>query len=80
VEFRWESPVRASRYRLEVLDTGGRSLFVLFSDGESLPLPRERLEELEPGREYQWEVVALGPKGEEIMRAPRRSFFVSGSR
>jgi hypothetical protein len=80
VEFRWESPVRASRYRLEVVDAGGRSLFVLFSDRESLPLPRERLEELEPGREYQWEVVALGPKGEEIMRAPRRSFFVSGSR
>jgi hypothetical protein len=80
VEFRWESPVRASRYRLEVTDAEGRSLFVLFSERESLPLPRERLEELEPGREYSWEVVALGPSGEEIMKAPRRSFSVSETR
>jgi hypothetical protein len=79
VEFRWESPVRASRYRLEVLDAGGGSLFVLFSDAESLSLPEEQFEELEPGREYSWEVVALGPAGEEIMKAPRRSFSVSGS-
>jgi hypothetical protein len=77
VEFKWESPVRASRYRIEVEDAEGRPWFVLFSEGESAALPRERLEELEPGKEYWWEVVALGPQGEEIMGAERRPFFLS---
>ncbi|MGH9318405.1 MAG: hypothetical protein ACRD3V_00720 [Vicinamibacteria bacterium] len=76
-EFRWASPLHAASYRVEVRDAERRPLFVLFSEGEAVALPPERLLGLTPGEEYWWEVVALGPGGEEIMRAPRRAFSVS---
>ncbi len=77
IDFRWESPVRAFRYRIEVVDAERRPRIVLYSDVESIALPRERLLELEPGMEYGWFVVALDESGEEIMRAPLRLFSVS---
>jgi hypothetical protein len=77
VEFRWESPVGAARYRVEVEDSERRMLFVLFSEREAVALPPERQKSLTPGEEYWWEVVALGQDGEEVMRAPRRAFSIS---
>jgi hypothetical protein len=78
VEFRWRSPVRAARYVIEVRDEGRRRLFSLSSEAETVTLSAERLAALAPGETYWWEVVALGPDGEEIMRAPPRAFAVSG--
>jgi hypothetical protein len=76
-DFRWESPVRAFRYRIEIVDAERRSRIVLYSEVESIALSPDRLEELEPGMEYAWFVVALDESGEEIMRAPLRLFSVS---
>jgi hypothetical protein len=77
VVFRWESPVRASSYRVEVRDSERRMPVALYYDAESVGLPPPRPLELTPGEEYTWEVVALGPDGEEIMRSPARGFSVS---
>jgi hypothetical protein len=77
LEFRWASPVSAARYRVEVRDAERRMLFELTSPVESVALPPARQSELAPGEEYTWEVVALSPGGEEIMRAPASSFSIS---
>jgi hypothetical protein len=77
VQFRWVSPVEAARYTVEIRDERRALLFVLSTETESVDLPRDELARLTPGRTYSWEVIALGPGGEEIMRAPARSFVVS---
>jgi hypothetical protein len=77
VEFRWTSPLQAAGYRVAVRDGERRLVFELFSATDSARLPADRLRQLAPGESYWWDVVALGADGEEIMRAPARSFFVS---
>jgi hypothetical protein len=78
VVFRWTSPVLAARYAVEIRDEGGlEPLFTLSTTSETVALPRDSTGRLKPGRTYTWEVVAFGPGGEEIMRAPARAFVVS---
>jgi hypothetical protein len=64
---------------VEVLD-GGRVLFTVASDGESVALPEEHEGSLVPGREYRWQIAAVDATGAPIMRGRWRSFAVSGSR
>jgi hypothetical protein len=77
VEFRWASPVAAARFVVDVRDADERQVFQLTSDRESARLPPERLALLTPGRPYTWVVVAYASSGEEIMRAPPRSFVLA---
>jgi hypothetical protein len=79
VRFRWESPVRAARYVVEVRDVEQRPLFSLASQGEEVALPSERLAGMTPGRTYWWSVVAHDVAGDEIMRGPARSFSLSSA-
>jgi len=78
VEFRWASPVNAARYRVEVRDESSGEIFVrVESDTATVSLTPEHSSRLTRGRPYSWVVIAVGPGGEEIMRAPPRSFVVS---
>lgn len=77
VRFRWASPVEAARYAVEIRDERRELLLVLSTETESVDLPRDELARLTRGRTYSWEVVAIDPGGDTIMRAPPRSFVVS---
>lgn len=77
VRFRWASPVEAARYAVEIRDERRELLFVLSTGTESIDLPPDQLARLTPGHTYFWEVAAIGPGDEEIMRGPARLFVVS---
>jgi hypothetical protein len=77
VTFQWASPVSATRFDVEVHDDEQRLLFTLASQGNSVELTGDQASQLVAGRTYHWQVIAYGPAGEEIMRAPRRSFVIS---
>ncbi|MGH9349395.1 MAG: hypothetical protein ACRD26_19265 [Vicinamibacterales bacterium] len=78
VHFRWASPVAAERFVVEVRDDDERLVLALSSASEAVPLPEHQRAQLLSGRTYQWQVIAVGPGGDEIMRSPSRSFEISG--
>jgi hypothetical protein len=80
VQFRWASPVAAARFEIEVRDDEHRLVFSLATDRPPADLPPDRLAGLVPGRSYSWVVIALAATGEEIMRAPSRSFSLFSER
>jgi hypothetical protein len=79
VRFRWASPIDAPRYAVEVRDAERRLVFSLPSGPDELSLGTDRLAELEPGRQYTWEAIALTAEGEEMVRSTPQSFSVAPS-
>jgi hypothetical protein len=78
--FRWSSPVRASRYTVEIRDESRTLVLLLSSKDERVNLPREDLRRLVPGRAYSWEVIAFDAANTELIRGPARTFVVSTGR
>jgi hypothetical protein len=75
-EFRWTSPVAASRYRLTVYGTNGQPVYTRIVDAERTSLPEELRARLVPGQTYSWAVDALDDAGAIIVASPREAFTV----
>jgi hypothetical protein len=78
VRFQWASPVAADRFVVEVRDDEQRIVLTLSSATETVLLPDDQRTRLVAGRTYHWQAFALGPAGDEIFRAPVRTFVIAG--
>lgn len=74
--FEWASPVRAARFVVTVRDSEGRTALELSAESERLSLTTEQVTRLQPGLDYEWQVVGLDPSGQDIIRAPWQRFRV----
>ena len=72
-EFRWASPLAATRYRVMVRDDGGQTVATAETQGERLTLPPEQASRLRAGT-YTWTVDALDESGALIASSPAVSF------
>lgn len=76
-EFRWSSPVAATRYRLQVRDDGGAVVHETLATSERTTLPEEARARLRPGRAYSWRVEALDGAGEVILASRPLTFRIA---
>jgi hypothetical protein len=74
IEFRWRTPVRASRYLVEVYDPDRQPLWRGEAAGASLSAGEDLERRLQPGREYQWLVTALDARGQTVSVSRLTSF------
>jgi hypothetical protein len=77
VEFRWSSPLAASRYRLEVRDAKGVLVYEARATAEHAPLPDEVRVRLRPGETYTWSVDGLDAGGDVVVRSRPLGFTVA---
>jgi hypothetical protein len=75
-EFRWTSPVSASRYRVVVYDSARRAIYTGVANVERLPFDSDLRARLAPG-EYTWSVDALDAGGTAIVNSDRRAFRIA---
>lgn len=80
VRFAWTSPVRASRYEVEVRTSDGRLVARFSTTREQLELTPTEQQRLEPGRRYTWIVAAFVADGEPMLRTPAREFVIAPAR
>lgn len=74
-ELRWAAPESGLRYRVDIGDDNGRSLYQADVDGNSFIVPANLA--LREGASYAWHVSARGPDGRSY--AGRGSFTVAGA-
>jgi hypothetical protein len=74
IEFRWRTPVKASRYLVEVYDADRQPLWRGEAAGASLSAGPDLERRLQPGREYRWLVTALDARGQTLSVSPLTSF------
>lgn len=79
-EFRWASPVAASRYRVSVFGAGHRVIYTESSRIERLPVPPDLRARLSQGGEYTWSVDALDAADSRIVVSSRQPFTIAPER
>jgi hypothetical protein len=79
IEFRWASPVAASRYVVEVRDDSGTVVLQRETRDDRLRLDPASAEPLRPGASYSWTVRALDSDGEAVGVSSPRTFSRAGS-
>jgi hypothetical protein len=74
IEFRWESPFEAARYRISVRDARGVLISSVDATGSPLAASPELRARLVAGGEYTWQVTALDRAGEAIAESRPTGF------
>ena len=74
IEFRWESPFEAARFRVSVRDARGVQIFTVDAAGSPLAGPPELTARLVAGGEYTWQVTALDQAGGAIAESRPAGF------
>ena len=74
LEFKWESPFEAARFRVSVHDARGVQVFTAEATGSPLAGSPELKARLVAGGEYTWQVTALDRAGEAIAESRPTGF------
>ena len=74
IEFRWESPFEAARFRVTVRDSRGVQISSVEATGSPLAASPELRARLVAGGEYTWQVTALDRAGEAIAESRPTGF------
>jgi hypothetical protein len=74
--FEWASPVKASRFTIEVREPDGRTILQAASETQSWQPTPEQQSRFDQGRDYEWQVTGFDGAGSEIIRAPWQRFRV----
>ena len=74
IEFRWESPFEAARFRVSVRDARGTQVFTADAIGSPLAGSPELKARLVAGGDYTWQVTALDRAGETIAESRPTGF------
>jgi len=79
-EFRWQSPVAAASYRVDVRSASGALVHTATVSGEGLRLDAATAAKFGPGAEYRWTVTALDDHGRTLVVSELRAFTVQNPR
>jgi hypothetical protein len=75
-ELRWQTPVSASIFVVEVFDGGGGLVWRRETASVATVDARELADRLQPRREYRWMVTALDARGQPIVSSPLTPFQI----
>ena len=74
IEFRWESPFEAARFRVTIHDSTGAEIARVEATGSPLAAGPELKAKLIAGADYSWQVTALDRAGEAIAESRPTGF------
>jgi hypothetical protein len=75
-EFRWASPVEAARFRVELFDPAGQTIWTAVVETPVARLPEAVHRTLQPRVEYRWRTTALDADGQPMMQSGTSTFVI----